>query len=91
MADFPEIGSSWQKPVNEGTTIETRRVTRVVREEYPPNDRKSQYCWIYYQDGRGQLARAELGDWRRWIARATQVIDGTPVTEPEVVMAGTLE
>ena len=90
MTDFPEIGSRWQKPVNEGATIETRRVTRVVRENYPPEDRGSQVCWIYYQDGRGQAARAELNDWRRWVLRATQVVDGTPVIEPEVVPVGSL-
>jgi hypothetical protein len=88
--DFPEIGSVWQKPVNGGEIIDTRRVTRFVRENYPANRPESQTAWVYYADRRGAVNRAALQDWRGWAKKATKIVDGQPTTEPEVVPVGGL-
>lgn len=90
MDDFPALGSVWQKPVNDGEIIESRRVTRVVREDYPSSHRESQTAWVYFIDRRGATSRAALSDWHRWAAKATCIVDGQYVVEPEVVGVGAL-
>lgn len=90
MDDFPEIGSSWQKPVNDGESMDSRRIVKVVREAHPPQKSQSQNVWVYYADRHGEVSRAELQDWRRWVLKATKITDGVPVLEPQVVPVGSL-